>query len=346
MRFFYTTIFFITTLNVFAQYGGSYTYAYLNLPPSARIAALGGTNVSMLNDDVNFGMMNPALYNEQMDAVVSASHAIVTGNIQHGYVSAAKYLSKIDATLGGGIFYRSYGRMAFTDETGTQLGGFQASEYILQSGIAHRENKLSYGANIKVLYSQLESYQSLGAAIDIGGSFADTARQFYMGIVFKNIGTQFIAYTPQNYEELPFELQFGISKRLQHLPLMFSITGHNLQTYDIKYDDPAVNENTNIFSSDTVESEPEKFTGDKILRHLIVGGEFYFGKNFSVRAGYDHLTRRELSLTTKRGLTGFSMGFGLKIKKYQLDYTHEFYSVAGGNNMITLSANLHQFMKL
>jgi hypothetical protein len=344
MKFLSCILLFALSSSLFAQFGGSYTYQYVQLPPSARIASLGGVNVSMYNDDVNFGWGNPALYNPAMSGKLSASHAMLTGNINHGYVSSAKYIEKWDATLGGGILYHAYGQMPLTDETGTQIGNFSASEYAIQAGLAHSENKLSYGANIKLLYSQLESYTSLGVGIDIGGVYNDTLHRFNAGIVLKNIGTQLIAYTDNNREELPFEIQVGISKRLAHLPLRFSITAHNLQQADIRYDDPAAVEQVNIFSTDTsADVIEEKFIADKIFRHLIFGGEFSFGKNFNARISYDHMTAKELALDTKRGLTGFGLGFGIKIKRYQIDYAHEFYSIAGGNNMITISTNMQEF---
>ncbi|MBK9506424.1 MAG: hypothetical protein IPO03_13765 [Bacteroidetes bacterium] len=89
----------------------------------------------------------------------------------------------------------------------------------------------------------------------------------------------------------------------------------------------------------------KKYTVDKIAQHLNVAGEFYFGKNVMVRVGYDHMTRKEMSVETRRGLTGFSMGFGMKINKYSIDYGHEFYSLAGGSHHITLAANLNELFK-
>lgn len=344
MRSFFLSLLLIIPFLSFSQYGGSSVYNYLNLPSSARIAALGGTNISMYNNDVNFGYANPALYNPLMDGRFSVSHSLRTGGVQNGYVAYAKEIKKWNATMGGGILYDLYGRMPLTDETGAPSGSFAPSEYCIQTGIAHAESRLSYGASVKLLYSQLESYSSAGVAIDIGGAFNDTAHQFNVGVVIRNIGTQFKSYTSGNREELPFELQAGISKRLAHLPLRFSITAHNLDQGDIRYADPNAVEDVNIFSEDTTaDTKEKKYIADKIFRHVIFGGEFYFGENFNVRAGYDYMMAKELSLTTKRGLTGFSLGVGLQIKRFQLDYAHQFYSVAGGSNMISITTDINRF---
>ena len=64
MRYILLTLSIVLCGQTFAQYGGSYTYAYLQLPPSARISGLGGLNVSTPGEgDVTLGYMNPALLN-------------------------------------------------------------------------------------------------------------------------------------------------------------------------------------------------------------------------------------------------------------------------------------------
>ncbi len=327
----------------FGQLGGSYTYQYLHLPVGARTAALGGVNVSASNDDVQFAFYNPALLNPSMHNSLSVNHAIRAGNINHGTVSYARSTSE-SVTFYTGLLYNSYGQMPAYDETGIQIGNFSASEYALGAGVAYKAGNLSYGANMRLLFSQLESYNSMGLAIDIGGAYVDTVNNLSIGGVLRNIGTQFTAYTPDNREELPFEIQFGVSKRLQYLPLQLSFTAHNLQQFDLRYDDPRVADQQNIFNADT-SSQEKTYLGDKILRHMVVAGEFYFGENLNVRIGYDFLRQREMILTTKRGLTGFSFGAGFRLKRYQIDYGYVLTSLAGGNHYFGISTNLDAFLK-
>lgn len=338
-------VFFLSAFQVtFAQFGGSYTYAYLNLPPSARISGLGGLNITTFDSDVNFGFQNPALLNPLMDGQLSASHAFLPSGISQGYAAFGKHNKKWNATMGGGILYRSYGSFALTDPNGDRIGSFKASEFAASWGIGYGVGKLRYGANAKLLYSQLESYNSFGLAADIGAVYVDTAHLFTAGLVFRNIGTQLKPYVTDNYEELPFEIDLGISKRLKHLPLRVSFTLHDLQTLDIRYDDPNAVQEVNIFGSDST-AAPKKYTVDKIAQHLNIAGEFYLGKNAMARIGYDHMTRSEMAIDTRGGLAGFSLGFGMKIKKYSIDYGHEFYSLAGGSNHITIAANLNEILR-
>ncbi len=346
MRFFALFLIIGASLPAFSQLGGSYTYQYLLLPNSARVAALGGVNVSAMDGDVTTGWMNPALLNAGMHNVLSVNHAIRAGNINHGYVAYARSGHNPEMTFHTGLLYNTYGTLGAFDENGNPLGSFKASEYALTGGLSYRADKLSCGINARLLYGQLESYNSLGIALDIGGAYADTVRRLYAGVVLKHIGTQFISYTPGNREALPFELQMGISKRLQYLPLQVSLTAHNMQQFDIRYADPSDPGNQNIFAADTNGgAEEELFIGDKILRHLVLAGEFYFGSNLRVRAGYDFMQQRELILDTRRGLTGFSLGFGVIVKKYSIDYGYEITSLAGGNHYFSISTDLDFFGK-
>ena len=343
MRIFLLSTLLFTGISVFAQLGGSSTYQYLNFPVASRLAGLGGTNVSTPSDDISFAYYNPALLNASMDKDLSLSHAIMAGNINHGYVAYGDYLDSLKITIHTGLLYRSYGSMQMYDVNGIQNGTFSANEFALVGGMSYQSDKLSYGANLKFIWSQLESYSSVAAAFDLGMAYNDTAHLFSAGLVLKNIGTQFKPYVAGNREELPFEIQLGISQRLRYLPLRISITAHNLEQGDIRYDDPNANSNQS-FITDTTATE-KKYIADQIFSHIVFAGEFYFGKNFSVQIGYDYMGRKELSLATKKGLTGFSIGMGLQVKKYAFYYSYDIYSVAGGSHMLTIGTNLNYFNK-
>lgn len=327
-----------------AQIGGSATYAYLDLSPSARLTALGGYDIAVIDDDLNYGYVNPASWNPLMAGRISFSHAFYPAGIQHGHAAYAHHIDKWDVTMGGGILYRTYGQFDRTDPTGTITGSFGASEYVVQGGAAVRSDKLSYGANLKLLYSQLESYSSLGAAVDLGVTYNDTASRFAATLVVRNLGTQFIAYTPANYEELPFRIDLGISKRLKYLPLRLSLTLHDLQQWDIRYDDPnAVQQTDNIFGVDDEDQGEQKFIADKIFSHVAIGTEFYFGSSFRVRLGYSHQGRGELASNNRPGATGFSGGIGLRIKQFRFDYGHAVHHIGGRNHHISVSTSLSDF---
>ncbi|MFT7588850.1 MAG: hypothetical protein ACI959_001063, partial [Limisphaerales bacterium] len=160
-----------------------------------------------------------------------------------------------------------------------------------------------------------------------------------------NLGTQLKPYTPSNYEELPFRIDIGISKKLRYLPLRLSLTFHDLQQFDIRYDDPNAAQQTDIFFGPDEEQVEKKYIADKIFSHLALGTEFYFGKSFRVRFGYNHQGRGELASENRPGATGFTGGFGLRVKQFRFDYGHAVHHIGGRNNHISISTSLSDFTK-
>jgi hypothetical protein len=80
------------------------------------------------------------------------------------------------------------------------------------------------------------------------------------------------------------------------------------------------------------------------MRHVVPGVEALLGKNFAIRIGYNYETRQELELAARRGLVGFSAGFGIKIYKFELNYSWAEYDLVGASNTFTIAINLNEFM--
>jgi hypothetical protein len=224
-------------------------------------------------------------------------------------------------------------------------GMFKAGEYALMLSGSRTYGRFRYGLTGKFILSNMERYSSIGVAVDGGVTYKDSTGRFMAGLVIRNLGAQLTSYVPGNGEPLPLDIQIGVSRQLEHLPVRFTAVFHNLQRFDIRYDDPALVDNqSNIFGGDTTSSAEKSFTFDKISRHLIIGTEFLLGKNLRFRVGYNHQRRQELKLSTRAGLTGFSIGFGLKINRFTLDYGLSQYHLAGASHQFTLSTNITDFI--
>src|SRR5690348_11882070 len=94
------------TLN--AQVGGSTTYSFLNVPASARVAAMGGTFVSLKDNDLNLGLQNPALLNPSMSKWIAFSGVSYFSDIKFGDVAFAKDFGKL-GMFDAFMHYASYG---------------------------------------------------------------------------------------------------------------------------------------------------------------------------------------------------------------------------------------------
>jgi len=337
---------FFSIVGLSAQVGGLFTYEFLNFAPSARVSALGGTHIAVADDDVNLAANNPALLNPSMHQQLSFSHAFHLGDINYGYVAGGFHHKKIETTFHAGIRYVNYGQFDQTNTLGQVEGEFKAAEYGITIGAARTfSERFSGGLNLKLVTSQLESYNSLGLVADAGLLYQDTARNLSLTILARNAGTQLSQYTEGNSEPLPFEMQVGIAKRLKHLPFRLSLIYRYFDRWNILYDDPNSTEDI-LFLDDTPNTRSNASIWlDNFARHFVFNGELLMGQkeNFRLRFGYSHLLRKELTLAEFRSLAGFTFGAGMRINRFHIDYGRTNFHLAGGVNQLSISTNLKEF---
>ncbi|MEM6722437.1 MAG: type IX secretion system protein PorQ [Bacteroidota bacterium] len=332
----------------FAQIGGDAVYEFLDLPVSARANALGGQLTTVYDEDAGLGLGNPSLYNASMHQQAVFNFGLMPASINYGNFAYTHHVSKWNSTLAAQFQYIDYGTFPLTDETGMQIGTFKASEVAFGGGIGYRYNeRFSFGANVRLVSSNFEAYNSFGMSTDIGASFIDTARNFTATVVLRNVGFQFSTFGEDNRENLPFNAQIGFSKRLRYLPLRLSVIFQHLQQWDIRFDDPNNTPTTSIFGEEAAEDSGFTKFVDNLFRHIVFSGELLLGKNdvFQIRFGYNHLRRQELSITNLRSLSGFSGGFGIRVKRFQIDYGFAAYHIAGGLNQFSLRTDIGSFGK-
>ncbi|MDB5282042.1 MAG: hypothetical protein JWO06_1117 [Bacteroidota bacterium] len=326
-----------------AQIGGSVSYDFLALPPSARIAALGGTNLTIVDHDPSVQLSNPAALNPAMNKMAMFGTGIYPGGIDFGNASYVRNF-KIPGTFGFGLQYIAYGNFKETDDVANVIGSFTAGEMNAYAGYGYQFGKIfSVGANAKFVYSQLAHWSSVGMAGDLAVMVNDTAHHVTATIVAKNLGGQFKPYTKGVNEPIPFDLQAGLSFGFKQVPFRFHFTFHHLTTWDIRYDNPA-DQQTNLFL-DSSQTKPKQYIADKLMRHIIIGIEINIKKIVRIDIAYNHLRQQELSLTTRRSIPGISFGLGLHIK--QIDFTYALEPLPQGQvlNYLTLSINTGGFIK-
>ena len=326
--------------------GGNHAFEFLNLAPSARIASLGGQMNSVSDDDINLAFTNPALLNPSMHQALSFSHQFMPGGIHSGYAAFGYYLDKANLTLHTGLRYIAYGTFDLTDATDEIIGTFNAGEYALTFGAGKQlYERLSIGANIRLINSRFESYSAMGLTADLGAFYQDSSALLGFSFLLRNAGTQLSTYAG-NRQPVPFEMLLGLSKRLRHMPLRFSVTYRYLDRWNVLYDDPNSEEDLFLFPGINNQNAGNNFI-DNFARHLVFGAEFLFGKldNFRVRFGYDHLKRKEMTVNNLRSLAGFSFGLGFKINRFRIDYSRSANHLGAGISHITISTNLKQFTR-
>ena len=245
-------------------------------------------------------------------------------------------------SFAGGLQYLSYGETPETDASGNILGSFRPTDWVMQlSASREYQEKWNYGANLKFISSNYGQYQSNGIAMDIGIKYKDSAKLFYASVLVKNLGTQLKKYHDGPAEELPFDLQAGLTKRLANAPLSFSFTAQRMHRFDIRYNDTTFNNETGI------ENKPGKFTLDKLFRHFVLATTVYITDRVELAAGYNFLRRKELSIGGgSSGMTGFSLGAAVFLGKLHIRYARAHYQSQAAFNQFGITMKLNDYFGL
>lgn len=317
-----------------AQTGGAHAFQNLNSQYNARTMALGGDAITIYDNDQNLGLNNPAILNYQMNGKFGFNQSIMTSGVNTG---ALTYARKLNHMMGMAHFrYASYGKMARTDIDGTNLGTFTPGDFIF--GVSAQRNfneRMSVGATLNFLYSQLDAYTAFGTSLDIAGLYRDSARNINVVGVIKNLGVQWKGYTSIK-NPLPLEVQLGISHKLRHAPFRISLVAQHLQKWNLSYVDPNAKPRVDPLTGDTIQVKNAGFL-ENLARHAKIQLEMLIGKRLQIRTAFDYQRRKELAVTGRGGLAGFSFGAGLAFKRFSIDYGWYIYSVAGGQHGLTLN---------
>ena len=320
----------------YSQIGGKYTYQFLNLVTSPRQAALGGKTITIYDDDVNQVNFNPATINPEMDNHLAINYGSYFGEVTYGTASYAYTYDRHLQTFQVGVNYVNYGNFEGYDENGQTTASFSGSETALSFGYAYNVpyTSLYIGANAKIISSTLESYNSLGGAIDLGAIYIDEKNDVNWGLVIRNIGTQFTTYA-EVPEKLPLEILIGVSQELENVPVRWHLTLENLQQWNIAFANP---ERAQLSIDGSSNEEKVSFVNNA-LRHVIFGVELFPKKAFNLRLGYNFRRAEELRILEQRNFSGMSLGFGLKLNKLKFNYSYSRYTLAGNTSLFGLTIN-------
>lgn len=333
--FLYFILFLFGTV-AYSQVGGKSVYQFLNLVTSPRQAALGGKVVTIYDYDVNQANFNPATINPEMDNRLSVNYGSLFGEVQYGTAAYAYTYDRHVQTFEAGVNYVNYGKFEGYDENGTPTASFTGSEIALNFGYAYNVpfTDLHLGASAKLISSTLESYNSFGAAVDLGAIYINEDLNVNYALVIRNIGTQITTYE-NTREKLPMEIMLGISQQLENVPIRWHLTLENLQQWKVNFANPARAQST-IDGGST----PEKTSFlNNALRHIIIGAEIFPTKGFNFRIGYNFRRGEELRLLEQRNFSGISAGMGLKMGRLKFDYSYSRYTLGANTSLFGLTIN-------
>lgn len=294
-------------------------FNFLRLPVSSHVSALGGENITLIEDDATLMHHNPALLFNVSDKSVSLGYMNYMKGVSAFSAGYAFHLNE-KAVVAASAQYLDYGKMKHTDAEGTVLGDVKSSDLSVNATLSYLlHERLTGGVTARFVYSSLADYHSTGAAIDLGVNYYDEENEFSASIVAKNLGGQLSAYN-EEYEKMPADLQLGVSKRLIGMPLRFSLTATDLTHWDYSF-----------------------------FRHLTVGADLLLSDQIYIAAGYNFRRAKQMSILSagqefndkesSHG-AGLSFGAGVALDRFKLHVSYAKYHVSSASLMVNLGFNL------
>lgn len=288
------------------------TYEFLRLDVSPRAASVAGSYVAA-GDDPNVMFYNPAGINTLQGMLTSFSFLKHLMDINSASFAISKEYEGV-GRFSTGFKYINYGSFTKADASGNDLGTFGAADLAVFLGYGNQlDQNFYYGANVKFIYSGIDEVSSIGFALDLGLQYVIPEANWSFGFSALNLGSQIKSYYDVK-EDLPVDIKIGLTKSFEKLPfkLFLSINKINEQQDNIA----------------------KKFS------NITFGTELKMGQSFRLRFGYDSEKRKELKIGTSSGLAGISLGFGLLVKNYNIDYSYSSMGSIGSLHRFGISTNL------
>jgi hypothetical protein len=309
----FVVIFVLTAIILRAQESQE-AYSFLRLPVSAHVAALGGDNITINDDDPTLIFHNPALIAGVTDKSLNLNYMTYMEGCKTASASFVKAY-KERATWGVSAQYMDYGKMKQTTVENIDQGEFSAKDIALAGTFTYLlGNKVSGGITARFISSTIGSYSSAAVAIDLGINYLNEETGLSLSAVAKNLGGQVKAYNDE-FERIPLDLQIGITKRLIGSPLRLSATLTRLNNWD-----------------------------QGLIKHLAIGGDLLLGTQFYVSAGYNFRRSSEMKINDSEGDSnhgaGVSLGGGIQLQRFKLNVGYAKYHVSASSLLINVTYSL------
>ena len=290
-------------------------YSFLRLPISAHVAALGGDNVSLTNDDATVIFHNPALITDVTDKTLNVNFMTY---MEGSTTASASFVRAYKERGSWGISaqYMSYGEIKEMTVANQQTGSFTPKDIALAGSFAYLlSNNISGGITARFISSTIGSYSSAAVAVDLGLNYQNTERGWSVSAVARNLGGQVKAYE-DDFERIPFDLLVGVSRQLPNAPLTLHATLSRLNNWDQAF-----------------------------IKHLAVGADINLSSSIFVSAGYNFRRSSEMKIyededTSASHGAGLSLGGGIELERFKLSVGYAKYHVSASSLLVNLSYTL------
>lgn len=289
------TFLFVAVAQCYAQ-DSQTAYNFLRIPVSAHAKALGGENITVIEDDAALIFSNPALAASVSDKTIGLAYSHLSGGINMGSANFTKVF-KEKATLAAGAQFINYGKMREVDENNVQTGEFSPTEVAVSATFAYQlARNLVGGITAKAVMAYIGKNNSMGFGVDLGLNYYHPDREWSISAVARNLGGQLKAFE-EDYDPMPFDLQLGVSKTFKGLPVRLSATFVDLTHYNYPF-----------------------------IQHLCLGADVLLSSQIWIGAGYNFRSNKEMNIVTNDGesshAAGLTLGAGINLERFKLNLSY------------------------
>lgn len=275
-------------------------YDFLRTLVGARPSAMGGAFVSVKGDIHNI-YYNPAGLATVSKKQGTASYLNHILDFQSGFLAYAQPISS--GTGAVALNFYDFGNFDGRDDNNQPTGEFGASGLVLSVGYSREvARNFSLGASGKFIRFHIDEFTETALALDAGVIFSIPDKAFNIGASVRNLGATTSAFIDTK-DDLPSSLEFGVSKGLEHLPVMISGAL-------VKYQEESL--------------------------EFRLGGEITLTEQLFARLGYNSVGQDQKVDTNKDKFAGVSFGLGFKVNTFNIDYSLTSFGEVGSLNRVTL----------
>jgi len=291
---------------------------FLRIVPSSRGAAMGDVGIALSPDanSIHFNASSLAFAEEDMSLAVTFTpwlRALGLNDVYLAYLSGFKRLNDLQ-TVGFSLRYFSLGSIQFTDNDGNLLS--QGKPYEFDSDLASGQQVPGQGETIE---AGVAGAADVGITYQSPVSFNDIDSDLRIGLAVTNIGSK-ITYTNSiNRDFLPANFGLGAAWKfnLDNYNTFTVATDFNKLLVPSPVDDGSHLDQSVISGVLGSFSDAPAGAGEELREVMLsVGLEYWYDKQFAVRAGYFN---EHASKGNRKYLT---VGLGLKYNVFGLDLSY------------------------
>jgi Type IX secretion system protein PorV len=351
---------------------GKATYAqgesavpFLLLAPDSRAGGMGESGGGLADNSAAI-FWNPAGIAFLSGTEVSITHSnwLPQFNLDlfYDYLTFRKYIDDLDGSVTASVTYMNFGEFVRTDETGLQLGTFNAFDAALTLGYATKLSQdWGFGFNFRIIHSQLSDQptaneQGSGVATSISFDLAamwrpeklvlpfidtDIGKELSIGVNLSNLGPKIYYIDKAQADPIPTNFRLGLAYKIvdeEYNSLIYTLDFSKLLVSRVT--DPKTNTTTSREFYQAIFAAWGDRPFSEELRSIItsMGMEYVYGTPgdflFAMRTGFFY---EDPSFGNRKFVT---FGAGIKYDIYGFDFSYITTSIFKGGENHPLSDTL------